>query len=60
MTSAQNVQSTAHIQVVGVGRLVLARNRIGTILNARYGEFDDKTLEDFNLVPGAALTLLGL
>jgi hypothetical protein len=34
--------------------------RIGTIFHARYGEFDKSTLEDFKVVLGAALTLLGL
>ena len=34
--------------------------RIGAILHSRYGELDEITLEDFKLVLGATLTLLGL
>jgi len=34
--------------------------RIGAILHNRYGELDEITLEDFKLVLGATLTLLGL
>jgi hypothetical protein len=34
--------------------------RIGAILHARYGELGESTLEDFKLVLGATLTLLGL
>lgn len=34
--------------------------RIGAIFHARYGELGENTLEDFKLVLGATLTLLGL
>src|ERR1700746_2770583 len=34
--------------------------RIGAIVHSRYGELGESTLEDFKLVLGATLTLLGL
>jgi hypothetical protein len=46
--------------LVGSVALFWLGARIGANFHARYGEFDEITFEDFKLILGAALTLLGL
>ena len=46
--------------LVGSVALFWLGARIGTTFHSRYGKFDESTLEDFKLVLGATLTLLGL